>query len=336
MSDEEKELSDDEYAALLQDLEGRTSSQSSGASSNKAPDAGDDDLEDIDAFLANLEADDSPRSTTTTREREEDDPLFAEFAALMEKGELVAPPEPDANSSSNPDSGTEPKEKKPSRKERRAEKQEAKAAEKAARAQEKADNKAQARQNRSRGKQILLIALQWAAWLFPAFTLWWILGAFLGQWISAAWLIFLVATMTVTTLPFYLKKLARRGSYKGWLAGFSLVAVVGLLAPIPNITAKSLTEYGHWPTSMIAELSGAPPDAAYVRVHAGLSGWIAGILATTEGPSWEARQLGTVYALDHERPILDEPTTPSESDRTTSPPEENTTNTNDPGSTVQN
>ena len=378
MSNKKDELNDDEYAALLRDLEGKSSAKPPAgggpkgkAASKAAPQtkgnpptgtagpAPSDEVEDIDAFLASLEADDDGPPASTPRARdssggEKEDPLAAEFAALMASGALEEPPPEEVKPPSRREQRAEKKEaeraekeakkeaakaekeakrqeKKPedsglSRKERREAKKEERAAEKEARAAERARK----REERPRSKEVLLIALQWFGWLLPAFTLWWVLGAYLGQWISAGWLIFLVSTMFVFTLPLYLKKLIKRGAYKVWLAGFSLLATVALIAPLPNLAGQSMTEYGHWPSSAIAEVAGANPNAGFVRAHASLTGWIGGLVATVDGPNWGARQLGTVYALGYERPQRPEqPTPPSDAPASEAPASEESGETQD-------
>ena len=330
MSDGKDELSDEEYASLLRELEGRSSGEALKKGGKKAP-SGDgggspsDEVEDIDAFLASLEADEGDGGAKTKTTTREEDPLAAEFAALEKKGELVAPPVEVKKPKKESKKEKETREKKPGRKERREAKRKARAEEKEARIQEKearAEAKAKARGERSRSKEVGLIALTWAGWLFPAFLLWWVLGSYLGQWIAAGWLITLVVTMFVFTAPVYLRKLARRGSYKVWMAGFSLLATVALVAPLPNTAGKSMVEYGHWPSSALAEVAGAAPNAGFVRAHAALAGWIGGLVATAEAPGWGPRQLGTVYPLGMEgpaqpapvaeEPAVEEPAVPAE------------------------
>ena len=288
MSENGDELSDDEYAALLRELEGRASgSEKSGDkkkknSRKKAPVEDDAEVEDIDAFLKSLEEDaDSGSSTATDTRSAEDDDLANEFAALEAIGELVAPPE----------------EKKKDKKKKKAEKKKKKKGAK----KEKAP-KSGADGEESRGKRVAIFLAHNTLWFLPAIILWWVLGAYLGNWVSAGWLIALVSTMFVFGTPAILKKVARRGTYRPWLLGSSLLLTVALIAPMPDTAGQNMAQYGHWTTSAVAEVFGWAPDAGIVTTHAAVSGWLGGVVAIEEAPNWSARQLGTVYALDMERP----------------------------------
>lgn len=307
MSGEKGGLSDDEYAALLRDLEGRADSGS--ASGEQVP----DEVEDIEAFLRDLEgeADDSSKTVTKTATRSaEEDALAAEFAALEAKGELIPLPEDE------PEEKAKKKEKKSRKKERsgkarksRAERREEKAAAREQKREEKAAAQAERAQGRSRGKRAGLFVLKNGLWFSPALILWWVLGAYLGQWISAGWLIGAVSTMFVFGLPGVLRRVVKRGGYRPWSLGFSLLAVVLLIAPMPNIAAQNLARYGHWPASALGEALGSAPDAAYIRAQGSASAWLASKIGTSPG-GLKPRQLGTMFGLDVERPK--EPVVPLE------------------------
>lgn len=266
MSDDKNGLSDQDYDALLSDLEGR-------ASEGGGVDV-DDDLGDIDEFLADLDTGESSEAAPKTTATEDDD-LAAEFASLEEKGELSAP----AKGEITPAKAGK-KEKKPAEKKGHT---------------DDADQKAP-----SRAKRIGVVIAKSVLWFTPAVILWWVLGAYLGQWISAGWLIALVAATFVLAVPAVLKRRVKRGGYRPWLLGVSLVLTVALVAPIPHIAGENLTSYGHWPAAAVAEIVGADSDATFVRSAAGASGSVGTLIVPGDDPGWEARELGTAFPLGAE------------------------------------
>lgn len=278
MAEDKDELSDEEYDALLRDLEGRAASGGGGAGDASSGDDEEVDVEDIDAFLSSLEDEDSGEGAakTTTAQAGADDDLAAQFASLEEKGELSAPPEKKAS-----------KKKKKKGKKKKSKKKEKKS-DKSKNGEASAD---------SRGKRVAKKAAKTAFWFAPTLVLWWVLGAYLGQWVSAAWLIAAMGAMFVFGMPAILKKLVKRGSYRPWVFGYSLVLTVVLVAPMPNVAGEALSAYGHWPSSVIAEVSGGDSDAAYVRAQASASQWLGGLVAPGADPDWQALELGTVFPL---------------------------------------
>ncbi len=270
MSDDNNELSDEEYDALLRDLEGRSGSAGEGSEGGGAG----EDIGDIDAFLSELDADAESKSTGQTTTAEPDDDLAGEFAALEEKGELTAAP----------------KAKKKQKKKKKKKKQENEAGE-------------SAQKDSSRGKkQVALKVAKTVFWFSPAVVLWWILGVYLGQWVAAGWLIALVSTMIVFSMPVVLKKIAKRGSYRPWVFGASLVATIALVAPMPNTAGENVASYGHWPSTVIAEVVGAQSDAGIVTAHAAAAGWLGDQIAPEDLSQWEPRQLGTIFPLGMQWP----------------------------------
>lgn len=266
--DDNNELSDEEYDALLRDLEGRA------GDSEAAPEMDDDG--DIDAFLEEIESQSEAESKTATRTREEDDDLAAQFADLEEKDELAVPEDVDLG-----------EEKKKRKKDKGKSK-------KAARE----DEAEGAKEDRSRGTKVAIKAGKVALWAIPAVVLWWVLGVYLAQWVSAGWLIAVVSAMAVVGVPMGLRRVVRRGRYRHWLLGTSVVATVALVAPMPNVAGEQMSHYGHWPSSVVAEVTGADADIGLVTRHAAAAGWLGTTIATVEQPNWEARQLGTVVPLD--------------------------------------
>ena len=287
MADEKDELSDEEYDALLRDLTGRSDS---GASAGG--DEGGEDIEDIDAFLRDIEAqsgDDTGGTTTATRDA--DDDLAREFAALQEKGELTAPEKEEPKKSSK-------EAKKKVKKARKDRKKKARREKKAGESEDQQGGEGE----RSRGAEVAIKAAVVAAWSVPAVIFWWLLGTYLGTWISAAWLIGLVGAGFVFGTPLVLKKAVKRGEYRYWMLGLSLVATVALIAPMPNVAGSQMSHYGHWPASVVAEITGASADSGLVRAQASATGWLGSLVATAEEPNWEARQLGTIFPLGMQWP----------------------------------
>lgn len=102
-------------------------------------------------------------------------------------------------------------------------------------------------------------AAKWTGYALPVVAFWWILGAYLGQWISAGWLIAVVATMFVAGIPKLLYDLSdRRGKFRWWLSGASLVFTIALVAPMTDAAAGVLVNYGHWPATTVSEITGSP------------------------------------------------------------------------------
>ncbi len=277
---EENGLTDEEYDALLRDLEGRAAKGDSSASA----DIDEDELGDIDEFLKSVEADDDSGATKTATD--DDDGLASEFASLEEADKLPA----ESKKSSKPSKKKPKKAGKPGESNKGAEP-----------AQEAPKGKGRAEES-SRPRRVLLAVVKNVLWFTPAVLLWWVLGFYLGQWVSAGWLIALMSALVVLTIPYMLRRVVRRGTYRPWALGFSLVAIVALVAPMPNVAGDQMSHYGHWPASAVAELTGAPADAAGVTTAASATGWLAAQISTTGEPMPEARQLGTIFPLDMQWP----------------------------------
>lgn len=272
MGDEKEELSDEEYDALLRELEGRAGDSGGGAGSS---DDTSEDVEDIDAFLSSLETEEESgqkRKKEKTTTADADDALADEFAALEQKGELTTAPE------SKP-AAKKKKKKKEKKKKKDGQRSDA---------------------DQSKGRRRAMFALKTAFWFLPAVVLWWVLGVYMAQWVSAGWLIALASAMFVFGVPAILKKLVRRGNYRPWVFGYSLLLSIALIAPMPNLAGQNMAEYGHWPSAAIAEVMGADSDTAFVRSQAAVSGWLGGLVATTEDPQFEAKELGTGFPLGFE------------------------------------
>lgn len=257
--------------ALLADLESRAS-RSDGASEVEASDD-----EDLEAFLARLEDDEGPSVDVATSEAK-DAELAAQFAQLED-----APDAPMVESSGRSEADskgadkTSSKSKKSSDKESKEEKGKIQAVE--------------------RGESDVLRrigqVLKWSFYVVPALLGVWLVGAFLGQWVSAGWLIFAVATVAVFGIPLGFWVATGRGGFGVWLGGVSLVSVVGLCAGLPLQSGDVLVKYGHWPASTVAEVSGLSTDHGMVRANAWFSGLLGAELAKLKGgEGGEAQRLG--------------------------------------------
>jgi len=228
---------EDATDALLRDLESRSSSTSGSV---------DDDDEDLEAFLASLEDDSSSSSRPVATKTKDSGPAPAIKEAP--KAELQVP------------------EKKASKKE------------KPEKAEEK-EKKSRPEGSRSAKEKLAAFGTFLKVLLVSISTLglWWILGAYLAQWISAWWLILGLATIVVGSLPPALRLAARkRGKISWWFAGVSTSLLVLLIAPIPNQAASAIGSYGHWPATSIAQGASLTPDWMGVRIF----NWASATLAS--------------------------------------------------------
>lgn len=258
MGDQE-ELSDEEYDALLADLEGRAAEGGGG-------DVEMDDDQDLEEFLGSIEADAEAKSKTKVAQRE-DDGLEAAFADLEEKGEMTAPK----------------KKKKKKKKEKKGEKG----------AQKEAGKKGE--EGSGRGKAIALMVAKNALWVVPAVLMWWVVGVYLGFWVSAGWLIALVATAAVLGIPRMLYKATGKANYRVWVGGLAVAMLVALIAPMTERAGTAMGFYGHWPATAVAEVVGAESDAGFVETQGRMGGWLGSQISGEQAAS--ARQLGTVFPL---------------------------------------
>jgi hypothetical protein len=321
MSDQNEDLSPEELDALLRDLQGRAGS---GAGTGKGSKVNvDDDGEDLEAFLRSLEeADDepAPRRTATATASEKDDPFLAQFAALEAADKTsLARQDSREDKAGKPEMPKEsikaPDEKKPEKKPEK--KGKAKAEDDKPGRGEVAEpgtsvdkKKKQDEADKGRGLRRALFIGKWLGLVLPVVLFWWVLGSYLGNWVSAGWLISLVSTLFVFSLPALARHWAKRGRYVYWLAGLSALLLIGLVAPIPQQAGSALSQYGHWPASTVAELAGWPADHSLVRAHGAVGQGLGGLLTTgvvDEAP----RQLGTALPLSGGLSAPDAPQPPT-------------------------
>lgn len=102
------------------------------------------------------------------------------------------------------------------------------------------------------------ITAKWSAYVVPTLVFWWLLGAYLRQWVTAGWLTFLMTTGATFGLPKLGYDLSgKRGRYRWWLAGMALLLTVALTAPLLGTAGTVLAEYGGWPGLAVEEVFGS-------------------------------------------------------------------------------
>lgn len=278
----------DDTDALLRDLESRASSSSSAARSDDSAGAGDD----IEAFLRELDGDSyvAPPEDRSAR------PVATADAEIEAAVPVAAPDAPMEKA----------KPKKLTRAEKKALKEEEKAAKKAAKAKS-ADGVAVVERGESDGLKIAARVAKLVGVAVPLASAWWVLGAYLANWVSAGWLVFLVATMTVLGLPGVLLLASKRGRYLWWSIATSLLLAVGLVAPFPGAAAGAMISYGHWPASAIAEVAGLDNDSFVVSAAASVSGWVGGIIEPQVDDARKPLALGTEVPLSGEAESAEAP-----------------------------
>jgi len=296
MSDKDKDgLSNQETDDLLASLNQRASS---GANADAASQEEEEGGEDIEAFLADLESgDDAGADKAGGEQKQEPDPFadaFAEleeihgddvdaefeakYAALEAEADDEPAPEPAPKAKKTPE--PEPhkptpeakapaKESEPEPAKEEEEASDAKADKKGKKKKKKKDGEIAVVQSQQSKKVTFAIgAMKWSLLLFPVMLSWWLIGAFLGQWLETGWLIAIAATVVAFILPLILKLAIRRGKWAYYAALLGVLAVVGLVAPWPDTAGKRLSHYGHWPVSAVAQLAGWQPDHAAVKMTA--------------------------------------------------------------------
>lgn len=122
-----------------------------------------------------------------------------------------------------------------------------------------------------------LVGGKWLGYALPIVALVWLVGAYLGQWIRAGWLIGAVSAGFAVGLPAILYRLAgERGKFRWWFAGSSLVLVIGLVAPLQDEAGLALAQYGHWPGEAVQEITGVGKVPA--RLTGSAAGAVGGLL----------------------------------------------------------
>lgn len=249
-------LSDDELNSLLADLEGRAGTSSGGGGGKSGGEADD---EDIEAFLADLEGEEdggggggSKKSTASAKATQK---TAQKTAQKAEAG-------PDLS-----DLGLD--DQVPA-------KQEDKGGKPAAPGGDEGRKGEQTGGGKGGGKALgyALVAGKWLAYALPVGLLWWVVGAYLAQWVSAGWLIFLVAGVFTFGVPFGAYRASKnRGKFRWWLAGASVLMLLALTLPMTEAAGEVMVSYGHWPSTTVADMAGWE-QSTLVDINAGAGEWV--------------------------------------------------------------
>ena len=279
MSENEDELNENELDALLADLESR----SGGDGGNASASTSEDDDEDLEAFLSRLESEEDSKSAASADKKvatdERDEELDAQFAELdnLQPDDLPAKPAETAPEKK----GKKDKKDKKDKKKKKKSTTEGEAGEEGA----------------SKGAVVAKVAAKWLVLALPVVALTWVLGAFLAQWVSAGWLIAVVALLVALGIPALVNHFVKKGKFSWWAAGIGLALTVGLTAPMPDQAGEALSRYGHWPASTVADIAGwGTADSTLVGINAGMAELVGGLLHPGQAPV--ASELGTDHPID--------------------------------------
>lgn len=275
MSDakQDDELTAEESQALLNSLNARAASGAAPAAAEDGPD------EDLEAYLASLEADDAPAAkpaqgaAQAASKPAEPDPFADAFSQLeAEHGHAVVAPPPREIKAPEKTPAKAPAAKAP-------EKTPEKAPEEPAAKKPAPDKKPEAAKSRVhavekvRSRQFILVtgALKLALLLAPALLTWWIAGALLSRWVGTGWIIAVVATLIAFVPGIALRLGTHKGRVLWWSCGLGVLLSAAALAGVPQHTGQALIRYGHWPSSTVAQLAQWDADHLVVRGHASAS-----------------------------------------------------------------
>ena len=137
---------------------------------------------------------------------------------------------------------------------------------------------------RSPGYRFGMGVLKFMLFLIPVMLCWWVVGSLAGSLIETGWIVLAVATIAAFIVPVIPRVLTGWGRYGWWAAGISLIAVVAIIATIPDMAGKSIARYGHWPATTTAQLAKWEPDGALVTTTAGASQFIGQRVETLRAP----------------------------------------------------
>jgi hypothetical protein len=283
-----------------------------------AEEAVEEESEDIEAFLASLEEDAesaAPAPAPAARASEsEPDPFADAFAALADEhadeveAELAAKytePEPEPEPEPAPEPAREVASEDEGALVAPPEREEAPKKEKP----KKEARPAPVETVRSPGFRFAVGSARFMALAGPAFLFFWLAGAHLSNWVRTGWVVALVAAAVAFVLPLGVRFGTGKGKALWWTFGVGVLGCAALIAPMSRATAERVAEYGHWPVSAVAQLSGWAPDGAAVKASATVSGWAASgldAIRPAEAPLPEALALGSREGLEAYAKKLDE------------------------------
>lgn len=264
MSDNQEKKATEQLAEQL---------QNAGPVDNQRADAiAQEEAEDIDAFLADLESDDSD-TPAQAQQPAADDPFAAAFADLeSEHGDDVALPEPTPEppkaKAPTPEQKTPKQETKPEPEPEP--KPEPKADEKKTnkRRGNKKDDVAVVEKVRSPGFKFFMGTVKFSIFFIPAMLCWWLIGAYSARFFETGWITAILATLVAFILPAIARFGLGRGKYGWWALGIAVVIVGALVGGLPRQSGESLAKYGHWPVSTVAQLAKWKADATTVTLTA--------------------------------------------------------------------
>ncbi|MFW5965888.1 MAG: hypothetical protein ACOCV2_00150 [Persicimonas sp.] len=267
MSEKDDELSEDELNSLLADLESRAEEGDAAKRSAELDDG------ELDEFLEGLDTEEAEGKSASKKQKVSTRKRGEELDERLEGLDETAPDDLPAEAG-------EPDSDKGEGDAKKAEKKE--------------------REGPSRALRFTKFALRVLVVLVPVAALVWVLGSFLAEWVSAGWLIAVIALVVALGLPALVRHLVGKGKFRWWAVGTGLLLTVALIAPMTGQASESLSEYGHWPASTIADLAGFEADGSLVSLNASVAGAIGGLLDRTAEERPEPKQLGTEEAIGGE------------------------------------
>lgn len=279
------DLSDEELDSLIGDLEGKEGGSASGSAEDvdmdslmEEADAGDVDVSTDGPAATDLAEElpeDLPEPDLSDLEDGDQVPAEAESTSAAKSGDEAAGDEsPDPEELFGGESGAPEEKSEASKSEPSADKQKKQSGVK--------DGSGTTGSPDAEGiawGRWALFGAKWFGYALPIVALVWLVGAYLGQWVRAGWLVGAVAGGFALGVPAILYRLAgERGKFRWWFAGSSLVLVVGLVAPLQKEAGNVLAQYGHWPGVAAEEIAGSGEFVVGVTGRA--AGALGGLLAS--------------------------------------------------------
>ncbi|MFB6263199.1 MAG: hypothetical protein ABEL76_06170 [Bradymonadaceae bacterium] len=261
MSNDGGDMSDEELDDLLDDLESRADEGGVDPSGSEVQG------EDLDEFFQELEekhGSEEGEGEVSEKVLERDGessggPDLSDLEGLEESGGEVATSSSQAPDTSN-EGGTA--------------------------AVEQADGEDEAQESgRSPWARRALTAVKWAAFVLPVLVLWWVVGAYLQQWIrpQAVFLVPVVSGLLALGAPVALHRASGgRGRLRWWFAGTGLALTIGLVAPMSDSAGSAIGQYGHWPSVVVSDGLGIEGNALR-GANESIAGAVGGLLTGDPG-----------------------------------------------------
>jgi len=175
---EDGEMSDEELDALIGDLESRDGGGGEVSGGGEVPE------EEIDDFLKELEEKEGGGGGEVETDVAEKPEADAGPALDDLEGAEKLPAEVEESVPETADREESPEEPKPTQK-----------------SEEGRPESETSGPSESEAWRYVWIGMKWTGFALPVVSLWWLLGAYLGQWVTAGWLIFMMSAMFVFGLP---------------------------------------------------------------------------------------------------------------------------------------